>query len=243
MTESDVTATSSAKRPPWVLLIIAGVLVIAVVVALLVVFMRNAPVVTAHAPSVSPSASPSRSATPQITPTAEPAPVPETPPAIGEIVLTEDGLGDITMGQDLTTTNPETSVVRFEEIDCGGDYRVSAWVSRFEGESFGVGVRAEDNVLRAVQVTSPEIRTDRDLRVGMTVEELLAAYPEVQYFRQETGWADRYGFDTTAGAMDFWVRKDGQGEGAGLIAAIYLASVPAAQLGSPPYHPLGAVCL
>lgn len=226
-------------RSVLALSVTAGALAVAIAVTLTIVFWPRAASFDGApmpVPSRTASATPSASPTPTPTPTAE-----GSPPPLSALVLTESGLGDLRLGVDPAVTAGPASIAVFRTLECGG-YEESGWAANYtEQWPFGLAASAGEGLV-GIQVRSSEITTDRGIRVGMSLDSVLAAYPEALPL-SEGGYIHRYGFATDSGtwSVDVWMGDDQKYRQALSILITNVANV--SELGRPSYHALGLSCV
>lgn len=235
---TDAAARPRSSSPVLALSAAAGVLVLALLVTLSIVLWPRDSSASEDTPMPVPSAStPTSTATPTSTPTAS-----ATPPALASLVLTENGLGDLRLGVDPAVTAGPASVAVHQILDCDG-FEVAGWAANYADPQrpFGLFV-PEGGGLNAVQVRSAEIPTDRGIRTGMTLDDVLAAYPEAAPL-SVTGYMHRYGFTTSSGtwSVDVWMGDDQRDRE--VISILITGVADASLLGAPSYHAIGLSCL
>lgn len=130
--------------------------------------------------------------TPSVTtPTPTPTPTPARP-ALADLVLTPEGLGNLAIGE-APVEDPATAMVTFDPVRCvapeygieAGDPRAGGWApdasyaeSTLWGESaFQVFV---DGTLQRLEVYGSTIPTSGGLHIGDPSSAVLAAHPEAQ---------------------------------------------------------------
>jgi hypothetical protein len=121
------------------------------------------------------------------TPVDSPTPVPEpTKPALSELVITPEGLGNVGIGVEIAAVAPEFDAAVFVADYCAAYDGVDPgkWVANYEpalsresADPFNFYVD-EHNVPLVLSVGTSEIPTDHGVRVGDTEDALVAAYPE-----------------------------------------------------------------
>ena len=126
-------------------------------------------------------AAPAPVETPAETPTATPTPEP-TKPALGDLVLTTEGLGSLVVGFPIPNEPADLAIVAWDATGCGGvegEPWAGAWASTYPGESFIIDSTAggvEQGNLQVVWTPFPGIHTDAGLQVGDSLADLKAAY-------------------------------------------------------------------
>jgi hypothetical protein len=171
------------------------------------------PVVPEETPTVSPTLEAS----------AEPTPVVAGPPAPDDLVLRVDGLGSLVIGEPAPAPDDPGAMILFDVDVCvsdasgvgPGDPGAGAWVgiplyvAGPEGGSlFGVEVD-EAGIVQGVQVFGlDEIPTEAGIRVGSTLDELLAAYPGISSPGGGSGISQFYLVDGPGGRLVFEVAAE-----------------------------------
>lgn len=122
------------------------------------------------------------------TPTPTPTVVPQKP-ALSELVLSADGLGELRIGEKPPTDDPRVNIANYDPNACPEDPDdTSLWSATYPdreendgyfgpGNPFTMTTYPADAVTR-IDVHSAKISTDRGIHLGSTFDELLAAYPE-----------------------------------------------------------------
>ena len=137
----------------------------------------------ASEPADSPSPSPTSTQPPSPTPSAEP-----TRPTLDELRLSPAGLGYLTVGAPVPETPSDVAIVEFDPRGCLSDE--SPLVEGDPGAGFWKPLYPEDRPFQVVtenrvqtapiiniQVGSPSVATDAGIRIGSTLDEVLAVYP------------------------------------------------------------------
>ncbi len=177
------------------------------------------------------SDAPEPGASPTEAPTTPPSPIPESspeataPPDPGELVLRPDGLGTLVVGESAPAPSDPTAMIEFIDDFCvsedfgvaPGDPGAGAWVAvpiydydrGGEGGSlFWVGVD-DAGLIQGVEVFGiPDIPTEAGIRVGSTVAELLAAYPDLTGPGGDSGLSQYYLVDGPGGRLVIEVAVD-----------------------------------
>jgi hypothetical protein len=193
------------------------------------------PVRPSPSPEITRSPSPAASA-PTASPTVTPAPAPIEPPAaifppsstptqvglpaLSELVLTPDGLGDLVVGEPI-----DSPLLTWDAHGCMTPEQESqrqyyadddpVWATYVPNYTEAVYVRdgysystppfhvydTEDGRLRWLRVAVPDIATDRGIRIGATEEEVQAAYPDAVRFDKAAGWYTTYNVDGSSGRL------------------------------------------
>jgi hypothetical protein len=144
---------------------------------------------SAPAPTSSASDSPSAEPTPSDTETDPPS-----PPAAADLALSAEGLGTLVFGE-APDTDPATAMIVFDAtvctdertgLDAGieeGDPYAGLWLPiptyRDPGSDYGAwGVWVDDSAtLARIDLYDDRTPTDEGIRIGDTVDDVLAAYP------------------------------------------------------------------
>lgn len=115
----------------------------------------------------------------------------DAPPAVEDLVLRPDGIGDLVIGTAEGIGDEPDDMIRFEDDYCvgtrgegfppAGSPEADAWVLVDEyrvGETFAFGSAVVDGLLVAVQVgLSSAVRTEAGIGLASTRVEVLEAYP------------------------------------------------------------------
>lgn len=194
-------------------------------------------------PTVSASGTPTPTRTPGPTPTPTPVPtaVPESRPALSELVLTTGGLGPLMLGTDPYALDPQTAIIEvLPGAYCEGD-PAERWTAAYPERPLGNELRAFEigrflpgERVEAIQVFDPLIRTAVGLGPGMTLEQLTAIYPAAEYVRSGAG-RDQYLLEQDEKGplfADVWVAGM---EKQGIVSSVSIGRAP-----GPSYHPLGS---
>jgi hypothetical protein len=138
------------------------------------------------------SPSVSSPATPTPTPTAEPEPTVDPHPAAADLVISTAGLGPLTVGAEPPETNPGSAMLEWDEDFCAGavegDAEPGRWVAAgYEPDvsAYGEPVRtfavaADDQGVHRIDVLGAAPATAAGIRVGSSLTDLQAAYPELE---------------------------------------------------------------
>lgn len=186
------------------------------------------------------SPSVSSPATPTPTPTAEPEPTSDPHPVAADLVISTAGLGPLTVGTEPPETNPGSAMLEWDEDFCAGavegDAEPGRWVaSGYEPDvsAYGEPVRtfavaADDEGVHRIDVLGVAPATAAGIRVGSSLTDLQAAYPELEGpfagpVSQVWTWGDDEGtvaFETQGDAGG--LRPAGTPEGVVLIRILAL---------------------
>lgn len=119
----------------------------------------------------------------------EPSATAETPtaqrPALTELVLTTEGLGDLVFGQQPPAGDPASELVSFDADACAGTGAAEdgLWVTNYPNVDEGFGpeppfaVQVDEKGLRRIDVNSAHIITADGLGVGSSIDAVLGTYP------------------------------------------------------------------
>jgi len=190
-----------------------------------------------------PSTSVAESPTPVVT--ATPAPAAVKPP-LGEIVIGHEGLGPVSIGTDLHTLDPATSIFANEPEDCGqGPF--DRWRANYPERPLGNEARAfevgeTDGPLDFVMVLDEGPHTDAGVHVGSTLDQLLAAHPAA--VRVSSGaHRDRYAlYGSPANLFFDVVAEEGDVRAIGEVISIAVTTIDPA-LTAPSFHLPGPSCM
>ncbi len=155
--------------------------------------------------------------TPAASKTAEPA----VKPAVGDLILSPEGLGPLVIGSPPPATDPALDIAILDPDYCvayAADYGVPAgkWIPNYEpalssedgGDPFALLV--EGGVLAGLDVRSSQPHTAQGIHVGSSVAELTAAYPGgFTTVYNHADISDVYAVNGTHGRILFEVPKDG----------------------------------
>lgn len=168
---------------------------------------------------VEPAASPTPTSTLEAEPTPTSTPEPTEPPARADLVLRPDGLGTLVIGEPAPAPDDPTAMIVFDDDLCvsdisgvgPGDPGAGAWdaiplyAGPEGGRIFVVGV-SDAGIVEGVQVYGlDDIPTDEGIRVGSTVDELLAAYPDIAGPSGDSSISQFYLVDGPGGRIVFEV--------------------------------------
>lgn len=189
--------------------------------ALPVVVVAVAIVVAGCAPPVHPHGSGHTSdagSTPSASATSTPTP---TKPALSDLVLTADGLGDIAINAPVPPTtllaslNP-TACVSSETGVAAGDPDAGAWLANYPRATTEAGTQdvfvlethngVPANPVDVIWVWAPGIHTDAGIQVGSTLSDVQAAYPHPTSL-QHGAVSDVYVVTGTVGKLDIEVAR------------------------------------
>jgi hypothetical protein len=203
-------------------------------------------------PMVTPSSVPSSSAssssaastatpTPAVSPSATPVPI-TTRPTIEELILEPSGFAVLPLGVDPASIDPAVSVVEFVTLEC----EISGWfdVTYESNVKYNFVIASDDaNIVRAIQVFSPSIRTATGIGVGSARAELLAAYPGTTIATSNFRF-DVYSVPGEGGQLLFSVaRPDWNWEASEVDTVQEMKSVGADVAPyAPSFHPIGPSC-
>lgn len=137
-------------------------------------------------PAAAPTSSPS--AAPSLTPVPSPTPEADVPvrPALGELVLTIDSLGPVSLGQAPPETDPDVDLFVYDDDYCTLTEEVTGtWVptypfgpSAFKDDYPPISIEVREGIVEEVAVFSSEPVTEQGIHVGSTLDDLLTAYPD-----------------------------------------------------------------
>jgi len=163
---------------------------------------------------------PSQSNSPDSSPSSSPVPSPASPekPALNQLVLTADGMGTLRLGHAPPEDDPDTDILVLVpgQPSCpeqDPDYR-GEWVANYpspDEQPFRASVQEE--VVTAIVVRSPEISSEAGIRVGSSVDDLLAAYPLGFDASNEGAESVVYVVQGTYGSLAYEVPRVGIGWG------------------------------
>ena len=142
--------------------------------------------------------------TPSATPTSTPTPTPTGPPALGDLVLSPDGLGTLRVGEpiDPLLATYDAQGCLTPEREARGwdpdDPALAAWVPNYDMVLIERGGypyeyypfephHNGDGTLKWLTVRSPEISTQRGIHLGSLEDEVVAAYPEAERYDEGGG--------------------------------------------------------
>jgi len=124
------------------------------------------------------------------TPTSEPAPAATTPPvgskpAVSDLVLTTEGLGELHLGETPPAENPTTDLVTHSLDACAGTGSPTAdlWLANYPESDEGFGpqapfaIQVTGDVLTRIDVNTSDIITDQGLALGSSLDAVLGTYP------------------------------------------------------------------
>lgn len=161
-----------------------------------------------------PAAAPTASAT--TAPTSTPTPEP-TRPALADLVLSPFGLGPLVVGEPVPIEAPDVAVVSYDPVACldelspltEGEPGAGRWTPVYpEERPFDVVTegRVEDGAISHILVAQPFVATEQGIRVGSSLEELLAVYPDITVGPEEN--VGLYTLESAQGTLAFEVATD-----------------------------------
>lgn len=172
-------------------------------------------------PTASPS--PTESVTPSATPT--PTPTVASKPDLYDLVITPEGIGPLVIGHAPPVTDPAVDILVYVPDACAWaqaeepsfpDSDLGKWKANYDIDltqdtlgPFGVFVR-DDGVLQIIGVYDERLRTETGAHLGMTRDELLAAYPSDLQFTAGEG-LDVYRLRGIEGDLIFTLWDRGSG--------------------------------
>ena len=214
------------------------------VIALALVLMLAACTPTAESAETT-TPSPTASVTRTVTPTPTPTPTPTVPtkPALGDIVISKNGLGPVPIGTDLASLDPAVSIFASETVDCGGEGQFIGWSANYPDRPLGNTLRAFESGAQPdgfsyVVVYGSGPHTAAGIEVGDLRGALLAAYPGIELFTSGAG-RDRYVINGSPAVIFFDVAQSDSSWPVDTITAIGLAQAGNG-LGAPSFHPPGS---
>jgi hypothetical protein len=164
---------------------------------------------------------PSGSPSPSESASESPTPGPQGAPEPGDLVITPEGMGTLVFLQ-APSDDPELQMVELDPNRCAdsttgeprgvpdGDPAAARWVpiEAYEtSENWAPwGVVVNEGGLVRIDVFDESIPTDQGIRIGDSVDELLAAYPGVTPVDEYL--TDVYVIPGTAGSLHIEVAKD-----------------------------------
>jgi hypothetical protein len=161
------------------------------------------------APEPAPTSSPSNAPDATSQPTSAPA-----KPALADLVLSTSGLGPLRLGEPVAEEPADVAVVVYDPTGCvgepgeleAGDPGAGLWRPTYpEDRPFEVVTegRAQGGAIVNIQVGAPPVATEADIRVGSSLDELLAAYPAMPAPTNE--FVSLYTLEDPAGKLVFEV--------------------------------------
>jgi hypothetical protein len=173
-----------------------------------------------------------------------------TKPALTQLVVTPDGLGDLVPGAPVPLDSPSTAIMKFDATKCvsadegiaAGSPGAGAWLPAYSnsltyagsGMPFDVGpVSAQSDPIRQIAIWSPELKTAKHVGVGSSATQVKAAYGSALTVDSADN-SDVYVLKGSHSELLFEVAKAGAGlpiEETGTV--VWMHIVP---IGSTPLH-------
>jgi hypothetical protein len=154
-----------------------------------------------------------------------------TRPALSDLVIGADGLGNLKVGQPVPAEDPSTSIVRYDPAYCrdvpANDPHAAGWTPLYDDTRAFLVYHLPTRRGAVVQITviSPLIHTSTGIHIGSSRAAVLAAYPSVaRIIRGEL--SDVYVISGKVGYLTIEVSNDDAAywSAAGVNKVIYLQS-------------------
>ena len=176
------------------------------------------------------------------TPSSTPEPTTTTPaagskPAVTDLVLSTEGLGELHIGEAPPVENPTTDLVTHSPDACAGTGSPTPdlWIANYPESDEGFGpqapfaIQVTGDVLTRIDVNTSDIITDQGLSVGSSLDAVLGTYPggpdEVV---NHADVSDVYVFLGETGKLMFEVAVDripGYWDAAALNTVVHLSTI------------------
>ena len=152
------------------------------------------------------------SPTPTATETVAPDP---SKPAVGDLTLSTEGLGELQFGSTPPSDNPAVNLLTFDDDACAAEGLPGIWKATYPDIDEGYGpvapfaAQVKDNGITRIDVNTAQIFTDTGIHIGSSLDEVLGVYsggPDQVLNHADV--SDVYVIKGTKGQLQFEVAVD-----------------------------------